>query len=66
MSLLLTPAERERFASWLEREAEMDETMAEQVVKISGPEGLAKKYRVEAMAAKVIAQKLRSIIDETL
>lgn len=62
---MLTSEERNRFATYLEREAETDEMMAEQLMKM-GPEILAKKYRVESMAARVIAQKLRSIIDETI
>jgi hypothetical protein len=58
---LLTAAERERFASWLEFEAENGEKMAVQMATISVPEFMVKKERAEAMAAKVIAAKLRSI-----
>ena len=65
MAQLLTAAERERFATYLEQEAATDEIMAEQVAKI-GPEILAKKYRAEALAARVIAQKLRSIEGQTI
>lgn len=64
-ALSLTLAERDRFATYLENEARTDEEMAEQMAKI-GPEILAKKYRVEALAARVIAKKLRSIEDQML
>ena len=64
-ALLLTPAERERFAAYLENEARADEALAEQISKI-GPEILAKKYRVEALAARVIAKKLREIEDQVI
>ncbi len=67
MSTPLTHQERDRFATWLEREADTDEMMVEQLEKLpSRPEPLAKKYRVEMMAARVVAQKLRSISDESL
>lgn len=66
MSGLLTPAERDRFASYLEQEAATDKAMARQLKEISGPEALITKLNVESMAARVIAQKLRSIMDETL
>ncbi len=62
---LLTAAERMRFAAYLEQEAASDEVMADQILKV-GPEILAKKYRTEALAARIIAQKLRSIEDEVL
>lgn len=64
-ALLLTRAERDRFAAYLENEARSDEELAKQVDKI-GPEVLAKKYRVEALAARVIAKKLREIEDQTI
>lgn len=64
-ALLLTPAERDRFAAYLENEARTDEVMAKQIDKV-GPEILAKKYRVEALAARVIAKKLRSIEDQVI
>lgn len=57
---LLSDAERERFASWLEFEAESCEKMADGLATIGAPEAFIKKERAEAMAAKVIAQKLRS------
>ena len=62
----LTPAERDRFATWLEQEAKTDKAMAEQAAKLPGLKLMVSKYRAEAMAAQVISSKLRSTIDETL
>ena len=68
-SRLLTDQERDRFASWLEQEASDGEAMAKQIetmTKGAGPVlALAKKERAEALAARVIAAKLRSIQSET-
>jgi len=69
MSRLLSQQERDRFAAWLEQEAESGELMAAQMEK--GIQGtppahmlamhtLAKKERAEAMAARIIAKKLRA------
>jgi hypothetical protein len=57
----LTDAERERFALWLEFEAKNGDDMAAIMEKNGMPAVLIKKERAEAMAAKVIAKKLRSI-----
>lgn len=59
--LLLTDAERERFAAYLEREAASDEAMANQMAAIKAPEAGIKKYRTQALAARMVAAKLRSI-----
>ncbi len=66
MPLNLSQEERYRFIAWLEQEAEQGDIMAEQLAKISGPDLLAKKYRVESMACRVIAKLLRSIHTETI
>lgn len=55
----LTTSERERFAVWLMQEAEADDRLAEQMTKI-GIELGAKRYRILAAAAQVIANKLTS------
>jgi hypothetical protein len=65
MPLLLTAAERERFATYLEHEAQSDEMLAEQASNI-GHEAFARKLRVEAIAARVVAGKLREIEDQTI
>lgn len=65
MSFFLTQTERDRFASYLEQEAESDEALVAQLEKI-GPKGLATKYRTEALAAKIIVAKLRMTHEESL
>lgn len=60
-TLLLTDDERARFAAYLERTAADDEAMIAQMEKIKAPEVLIKRTRTEALAAKIIAAKLRSI-----
>ena len=58
--LLLTAAERDRFATWLEREAATAKGLAAQAEKINAAEFIVKKLRAEAAAALIIASKLRS------
>lgn len=60
MILLLTDAEKERFASWLEFEAKTGDDMAAMMEKNGMPAELVKRERAEAMAAKIIAKKIRS------
>jgi len=59
---MLTSAEIERFASWLEQEADTDMALAAQVLKLpSGPimDPMATKLYTEASAEKIVAEKLR-------
>ena len=63
---MLTPQERDKFALYLEQEAATDDQMVDQLEKMGGVEPMVKKLRAEAMAAKIIAAKLRSIEDETI
>ena len=63
--MLLNDEERERFAVYLEGEAKSDLEIADQLEKMGQPSG-AQKYRVEGMAAQVIAKKLRSIESQTV
>lgn len=58
--LLLTDAERERFAAYLEREAASNEAMARQMEQIKVPEAVIKRERLKALAARMIAENLRS------
>jgi len=64
--MLLTDEERWRFIRYLEEEAATDEGMAAQMEKIRVPASLPKKLRAEALAAKVVAAKLRSIESMTV
>ena len=64
MTPMLTQAERDRFATYLEQEAKSDEILLIQMRKILAPAPAVQKVNVEMMAAKVIAMKLRSIEGE--
>lgn len=55
--LLLTDAEKERFATWLEFEAKTGMEMVAIMEKNGMPAVLIQKERAEAMAAKVMAAK---------
>jgi hypothetical protein len=61
MDLLLTAQERDRFASWLEHEATVAKGLIEQMEKL-GPHAalLVAREKAEAVAALVIARKLRA------
>lgn len=61
----LTAAERDRFATWLEQEAETDKGMLEQMEKLGGMHPMIKQRKNEIVAALMIARKLRSIEDWT-
>ncbi len=56
---LLTDAERERFAGWLEFESRNSEAMAEVMVKQNLPEVIIKRERAWAAATKIVADHLR-------
>ncbi len=55
MAGLLTAAERERFAEWLEAEAASDRELARQLEKVAGPAG---RYMAEGKAASAAAKEL--------
>ena len=61
-SFLLTDVERNRFASYLERDAHSSRMIIEQMKKL-GPHGiiLAENEEMYASAAELIARKLRSV-----
>lgn len=67
MNLLLTRQERDRFASWLEREAATAQGLIAQMEKL-GPHvaPIVAREKVEAAAALIIAQKLRATIDDSI
>ena len=62
MSRLLDAKERDRFATWLEREAESDKAVAEQA-KMSGAsmDVFVKRNLIRAAACLLIANDLRRI-----
>lgn len=63
-TLFLTSKERDRFATYLEKDAATNEEIALQIEKLGINPVMAKRYRTEAMAANIIAQKLRSTEDQ--
>ena len=64
----LTDRERNKFAAYLEFEAQSDNAMAEQMDKLGGAgmDVMARKLRAEAAAALLIARKLRSTETATI
>lgn len=61
MNLLLSDAERRRFADWLEHEAETGSELVRQLELLPGiPTGMVNRQRAEASAAALIAAKLRA------
>ena len=65
--MLLTGDERERFATWLEREANTASGLVEQMEKL-GPHAapMVAREKAEAAAALLIARKLRAIHSESI
>ena len=57
---LLSLEERERFASWLEREAATDDQLIEQMEKAGVPRTFVVAREVDAQAKRRIAHILRS------
>lgn len=68
--MILTREERDKFAAYLEESADTGMKMAEQLGKLNdgmkyrGMFAMESKMRAEAMAAKVIAAKLRATEDQ--
>jgi hypothetical protein len=60
MNLLLTDAERQRFAEWLENEATTAKALIEQMEKLGVPAPLIAREKAEAGAALLIARRLRT------
>lgn len=61
--MMLSKEEREKFVAYLEQDAEQSELLAKQLGD-SSP--MARKLRAEATAAKIVAARLRPVIDEVL
>jgi len=57
----LTLEERQRFAEWLDNDANTSEGLANEMESIHIIPQLVSRYRDEAKAARIIAAKLRSI-----
>lgn len=59
-ALLLSAEERERFASYLEMDAESDYALLGQMAEMNLPEAFTKKKKMELAAKKIVAQLLRA------
>lgn len=57
---MLTPEERERFASWLEHEASTDDELIAQMEKTGVPRTFVVAREIDAQAKRRIAHILRS------
>lgn len=66
--MVLSDEERDRFAAYLESTATDNEGLARlmDLVSSAPTAEIAKKYRTEALACRVVAQMLRSCHTETL
>ena len=67
--MILTDEERVKFANYLRESADIDSKLAEQLSNLGGSpaiDKLAQKYKTEAMAAKIISQKLSNTSVEVL
>ena len=63
----LDAKERDRFAEWLAQEAAMNEAMAKQLETLGPAHAVGvRKFRLEAMAATIIARKLRNTEEVSL
>ena len=67
-TLLLTSEERLRFTLWLEKSAQTNAELAEQLLKLGGPANrvVATKYQSEANACKIVMELLKSIYTREL
>ncbi len=63
--MILSDGERAKFADYLEESAVADERLAEQIEKLQQM-SVAKRYRTEAMAARIIVAKLRATHSERI
>ena len=67
MDMLLTPQERDRFASWLEHEASTETGLAEQMDKLGPVFALvAQQKGYEANAMRLIARRLRATHSDSI
>ena len=65
MDLLLSRQERERFAAWLEHEADTDQGLIRQMEAVR-QELVAKHFKVRVAAYRIVAKELRNIEDASV
>lgn len=66
MGLLLTDAERERFASYLEQDIRTEQALVEQMAKLSVSEPWIKVTKMRIAAKTIVAQLLRTTESQTI
>lgn len=64
--ITLSQAERDKFASWLEQDAEMSRGIIRKMEELPGSELLTGRFKLELAAFLVVAAKLRSIEEMTI
>jgi hypothetical protein len=64
--MLLTDSERQKFADYLEVDADSSDGIARQAEKIPGMSELVRKLRAEAAACRIVAAKLKSIESQSV
>lgn len=66
-SYLLSAEERERFATWLERQAESSKGIIQQMEKLGAHAApLVEKEKRELMACLIVAQMIRNVEEMTV
>ncbi len=53
--------QRDKFATWLEQEAESDSMMAEQLIQLKGHDAMVKRMKQRAAIFSVVSTELRKI-----
>jgi hypothetical protein len=66
MIIQLTQAERDKFATWIEQEAESDRLILGQMDKTTIPEMMKTQWRAKIMAFAIVSRHLRSIEDQEI
>ena len=61
--IFLTQQERDKFSAWLEQEAQSDNVMAEQAMKLPGGEIIANHIKQRVILFSAVAMELRKIED---
>lgn len=64
--ILLTQQERDKFILWLEQEAQSDNVMVEQAMKLKGGEIIAKHMKQRVALFSIMAMELRKIENMSL
>lgn len=67
MVVVLSAADRRKFAAWLDQEVDTDKIIVEQLNKLgSGGDMMIKPMKQRLLAAAIISKMLKGIEDETI